>query len=73
MVGFSQSLKELEAMTWEEFGELFMGKYFPVSARHAKEGTMTVLEYVAKFTELACFADDYVAINMAKLRNFEDG
>ena len=28
--------KNLEAMTWGEFCELFMGKYFPVSARHAK-------------------------------------
>ena len=34
---------------------------------------MTVLEYVTKFTELACFADDYVAIDMAKVRKFEDG
>ena len=32
-----------------------------------------MLEYVAKFTELACFADDYVATNMAKVRKFEDG
>ena len=36
-----------------------MGKYFPATARHAKarkfldlkQGTMIVLEYVAKFTE----------------------
>ena len=34
---------------------------------------MTILEYVAKFTELACFKDDYVATNMAKVRKFEDG
>ena len=34
---------------------------------------MTILEYVAKFTELACFKDDYVATNMAKVRTFEDG
>ena len=32
-----------------------------------------MLEYVAKFTELACFADDYVATEMAKVRKFEDG
>ena len=32
-----------------------------------------MLEYVAKFTELARFADDYVAIDMAKVRKFEDG
>ena len=33
---------------------------------------MTVMEYVAKFTELARFADDYVATNMTKVRKFED-
>ena len=58
-----------------------MGKYFLVSAQHAKvreflelkQGTMTVLENVAKFTELARFTDDYVATDMGKVRNFEDG
>ena len=34
---------------------------------------MMVLEYVAKFIELAHFSDDYVAIDMAKVRKFEDG
>ena len=29
-----------------------------------------MLEYLAKFTELACFADDYVATGMAKVRKF---
>ena len=73
--------RNLKATTWEEFHELFMGKYVPVSAQHAKareflelkQGTMTVLEYMAKFTELACFADDYVAIDMTKVIKFEDG
>ena len=58
-----------------------MGKYFPASARHAKareflklkQGTMAMLEYLAKFNELARFADDYVAMDMAKVRKFEDG
>ena len=58
-----------------------MGKYFSASARHAKspeflelkQRTMIVFEYVAKFIELARFADDYVATNMAKVRKFEDG
>ena len=31
-----------------------------------------MLEYVAKFTELARFANDYVATNMAKVRKFKD-
>ena len=34
---------------------------------------MTVLEYVAKFTELARFADDYVVTYITKVRKFEDG
>ena len=58
-----------------------MGKYFPETARHAKaqeflelkQGEMTVMDYVARFTELARFADDYVATDMAKVRRFENG
>ena len=38
-----------------------------------KQGTMTVMEYVARFTELARFSDDYVATDMAKVRRFENG
>ena len=34
---------------------------------------MTVMEYVARFTELAHFTDDYVATDMAKVRRFENG
>ena len=34
---------------------------------------MTVMEYVPRFTELARFADDYVATDMAKVRRFENG
>ena len=68
-------------MTWGEFRELFMEKFFSTSARHVKaweflemkQENMTVLEYVAKFTKLARFGDDYVATDMAKVRKFEDG
>ena len=73
--------RDLEVMTWAEFQELFMGKYFPETARHAKaqeflelkQGAMTVMDYVARFTELARFADDYVATDMAKVRRFKNG
>ena len=58
-----------------------MGKYFPAFARRAKareflelkQGTMTILEYLAKFNELARFTNVYVATDMAKVRKFEDG
>ena len=73
--------RDLEAMTWAEFQELFMGKYFSDTDRHAKaqeflelkQGTMTVMDYVARFRELARFADDYVATDMTKVRRFENG
>ena len=73
--------KDLEAMTWVEFHGLFMSKYFPATARHAKaqdflelrQGKVTVMEYVARFTELACFGDDYMATDMAKVTRFENG
>ena len=32
-----------------------------------------MLEYVAKFIELARFGDDYMATDIAKVRKFEDG
>ena len=58
-----------------------MDKYVPDTARHAKaqeflelkQGAMTVMEHVARFTELARFADDYVATDMAKVRRFKNG
>ena len=78
---WARTSRDLKAMTWAEFQELFMDKYFPDTARHAKaqeflelkQGAMTVMEYVARFTELARFADDYVAMDMAKVRRFENG
>ena len=58
-----------------------MGKYFPDTARHAKaqeflelkQGTITVMEYVDRFTELSRFVDDYVATDMVKVKRFENG
>ena len=67
-------------MTWAEFHGLFMSKHFPATTRHAKaqeflelkQGTMKVMEYVARFTELARFGDD-VATDMAKVKRIENG
>ena len=78
---WSKTSRYIEAMTWAEFHDLFMGKYFSATAKHAKaleflelrQEMMTVMEYVAKFTELARFSDDYVAPNMAKVRRFVNG
>ena len=34
---------------------------------------MTVLDYVARFTKLAHFRDDYVATDTTKVKKFKDG
>ena len=78
---WARTSRDLEVMTWAEFQELFMGKYFLDTSRHAKaqeflelkQGVMTVVDYEARFTEVARFADDYVATDMAKVRRFENG
>ena len=33
---WARTSRDLEVMTWAEFQELFMGKYFPETTRHAK-------------------------------------
>ena len=75
---WARASRDLEVMTWAEFQELFMGKYFPEIAKaheflELKQRATTVMDYVARFTELARFADDYVATDMAKVRRFENG
>ena len=78
---WANSPRDLEAMTWAEFHDLFMGKHFPDTAHHEKaqeflelkHGTMTVMEYVTRFTELARFTNDYVATDMAKVKRFQNG
>ena len=78
---WAETYRDLEAMTWAEFHGLFMSMYFSATARHAKteeflelkQGIMTVMEYVARFTELARYADDYVGTDLTKVKRFENG
>ena len=55
-----------------------MGKYFPDIAKaqeflELKQGAMTVMDYVTRFTELARFVDDYMATNLARVSRFGNG
>ena len=75
---WARTSRDLKAMTWAEFQELFMCTYFPETAKaqeflELKQGAMTVMDYVTRFTELARFVHDYVATNMAKVKRFENG
>ena len=77
---WARTSRDLDVMTCAEFQELFMGMYFPETARHAKaqqflelkHGATTVMDYVARFIELTRFSDDYVATDLAKVRRFEN-
>ena len=75
---WARTSRDIEAMIWAEFQEMFMGKYFLEIAKaqeflELKHGAMTVMDYVTRFTELARFVDDYVVTDMAKVRRFENG
>ena len=79
-----QSMKivyDTEVMTWEEFERIFLGKYFRKVAKHAKrmefehliQGTMSVLEYESRFSELSSFALGMISEEGEKTRRFQQG
>ncbi|XP_028086884.1 uncharacterized protein LOC114287646 [Camellia sinensis] len=68
-------------LTWDRFKEMFYEKYFLQCMRdrkvsefeQLKQGTMSVAEYEAKFTELARYAPHMVDTDYKKARKFEGG
>ncbi|XP_028053082.1 uncharacterized protein LOC114257512 [Camellia sinensis] len=68
-------------MTLAQFNAIFYDKYFPQCFRDQKlsefqglkQGRMSVVEYKAKFTELARFAPHMVDTDYKKARKFEGG
>ncbi|XP_028114164.1 uncharacterized protein LOC114312152 [Camellia sinensis] len=73
--------RDTTSMTWAQFKELFLRKYFPNTVRQEriwqfqtlKQGEMSVTQYVAKFEELARYAAQYIADEGEKARKFEWG
>ncbi|XP_028068729.1 uncharacterized protein LOC114271311 [Camellia sinensis] len=73
------TLAKEEITTWARFLEVFYEKYFPDSLReqkasefiHLKQGTMTVVEYKSKFTQLARFVTYVIPTETRKARKFE--
>ncbi|XP_038890030.1 uncharacterized protein LOC120079741 [Benincasa hispida] len=70
-----------DAMLWPEFKKAIKDKYCPSSFRDAKrdeflrltQGTMSVVEYEQKFTELSQYALPIIAEEKDRCRKFEQG
>ena len=67
--------------TWEEFERLFLDKYFGEVAKHAKmmefehliQGTMSILEYESRFSELSRFVMEMISEEGEKAKRFQQG
>ncbi|XP_041026968.1 uncharacterized protein LOC121267172 [Juglans microcarpa x Juglans regia] len=79
-----RSIREAEGteiVSWLHFKQTFLGHFFPSSFREDKamefatlvQGTMTVHQYAARFTELSRFATYLIPDEEKKARKFEQG
>ncbi|XP_028106501.1 uncharacterized protein LOC114305596 [Camellia sinensis] len=76
-----KNTRDVASLSWNQFRELFLNKYFPSTIRQERvkefqnleQGNMTMTQYVAKFEELARYATRYVANDEEKARMFEWG
>ncbi|RVW63618.1 RNA-directed DNA polymerase-like [Vitis vinifera] len=67
--------------TWEEFERLFLDKYFGEVAKHVKmmefehliQGTMSILEYESRFSELSRFVMEMISEEGEKAKRFQQG
>lgn len=73
--------EQLETMTWKEFMEFVIQKYFPLSYcdrrkiefLELKQRGMSEIEYKKKFTQLSRFATHLVDTEVKKARRFQRG
>ncbi|XP_074342214.1 uncharacterized protein LOC141679679 [Apium graveolens] len=76
-----KSLEEVQPVTWTRFKELFLEKYYlryiqkqmEMKFLELKQGSMKVLEYEKKFTELSRFVTKYVNTDEEKAQRFQQG
>ncbi|XP_028063784.1 uncharacterized protein LOC114266999 [Camellia sinensis] len=74
-----RSTRQVETLTWRQFEDLFMEKYFPNSLRQEiiqeflrlKQGKMSVTQYANRFEALSRYASAIVANEEDKVRRFE--
>ena len=80
-VGVSSMLLSPE-FSWNKFLRELRAKFYPVVVQRQKEkefmelkmsGTMTVMQYASKFTELFRFIPEFVSYERLNMRRFEEG
>ena len=71
--------RDICALTWGEFDQIFQDKYFPKSVRDRmkadfltlRQGSTTVVEYERRFTELSCYAMEFISTKANRAKRFE--
>ena len=71
----------LPPITWLEFSPMFLDRFIPLSKQDdmrcqfnkLRQGSMTISEYEAKFTELSRYVPSLVADQREKVRRYVDG
>ncbi|XP_070050759.1 uncharacterized protein [Nicotiana tomentosiformis] len=69
------------ALTWEQFPQLFLEKFVPITLReeyrrvfeHLQQGSMTVTQYETRFVDLARHAIILLPTERERVRRFIDG
>ena len=68
--------------TWSKFLVELRAKFYPTVVQRQKEkefmelkmsGSMSVMQYASKFTELSRFVPEFVSSERLKMRRFEEG
>ena len=72
-------MRDIDALTWGEFDQIFQDKYFPESVRDRmkanflalRQGSTTVVEYERRFTELSRYAMKFISTEANRAKRFE--
>ena len=73
--------RDIDALAWGEFNQIFQDKYFPEFVRNKmkadflalRQGSTTVVEYERRFDELSRYAMKFTSTEANRAKRFEEG
>ena len=73
--------RDISALTWGEFDQIFQDKYFPESVKDRmkadfltlRQGSTIMVEYERRFTELSRYAMEFISTEANRAKRFEQG